>query len=91
MKKKSKAVSKKASKKKLNSKPRKATSKLPSKAKSRIKTRNKMMKAADHIRKTTKKMVDDVFLKLVGRRVLERAEEVSRSLSQEKSGKKKRS
>lgn len=43
-----------------------------------------VLKAAKHLRKTTKKMVDDVFLKLVGMRVLERAQQVSASLKEEK-------
>ncbi len=47
------------------------------------KSANKMLTAARKIQKTTKKMVDDVILKLIGRRVLERAEAVSRSLMQE--------
>ncbi len=52
---------------------------------------SKVMKAAKQIRKTTKKMVDDVILKLLGMRVLERAQEVSRSLLNEKKGKKQKS
>ena len=44
----------------------------------------RVLKAANHLRKTTKKMVDDVFLKLVGMRVLERAQQVSASLKEEK-------
>lgn len=43
-----------------------------------------VLKAAHQFRKTTKKMVDDVFLKLVGMRVLERAQQMSASLKQEK-------
>jgi|GEM_PF-3097008 len=43
-----------------------------------------VLKAANQFRKTTKKMVDDVFLKLVGMRVLERAQQMSASLKQEK-------
>lgn len=43
-----------------------------------------VLKAAKHLRKTTKKMVDDVFLKLVGMRVLERAQQMSASLKEEK-------
>lgn len=47
----------------------------------------RVLRAAQKIRKTTKKMVDDVFLKLVGMRVLERAQEISASLKEEKSAK----
>ncbi|MGZ5280408.1 MAG: hypothetical protein ACXWC9_10720 [Pseudobdellovibrionaceae bacterium] len=50
----------------------------------------KILSAAAHIRKTTKKIVDDVFLKVVGLRVLERAQEITRSLPKEKTGKKGR-
>jgi len=50
----------------------------------------KILSAAAHIQKTTKKMVDDVFLKVVGLRVLERAQEITRSLHKEKTGKKGR-
>ena len=48
-----------------------------------------MMKTAKKIRKTTKKMVDDVFLKLVGMRVLERAKAMTESLKKEKKPAKK--
>jgi len=48
------------------------------------KTSRKVMSAARQLTKTTKKMVDDVFLKLVGMRVLERAQAMTQSLHQEK-------
>ena len=62
----------------------------PAPAKS-VRKPSKVMKAAKQIRKTTKKMVDDVILKLVGMRVLERAQEVSRGLLQDKRSKAKTS
>lgn len=42
-----------------------------------------MIKTAKKIQKTTKKMVDDVFLKLVGMRVLERAKAMTEVLKKE--------
>ena len=45
----------------------------------------KVKSAAVQIRKTTKKMIDDVFLKLVGSRVLERAQEMTKDIKKEKS------
>ncbi len=50
-----------------------------------------MIKAAKKIQKTTKKMVDDVLLKIVGMRVLERAKTMTESLKREKKSSKKTS
>ncbi len=50
----------------------------------------KILSAASHIQKATKKMVDDVFLKVVGLRVLERAQEMTKSLHKEKSASKRK-
>lgn len=74
----------------MNLKKKKPASKkaAPSKAKasSKKKTRvRRVLKAANNLRKTTKKMVDDVFLKLVGMRVLERAQAMSATIKAEKS------
>ncbi len=43
-----------------------------------------MIKTARKIQRTTKKMVDDVLLKIVGMRVLERAKAMTESLKKEK-------
>lgn len=48
-----------------------------------------MIKTAKKIQKTTKKLVDDVFLKLVGLRVLERAKVMTEALKKEKKTTKK--
>lgn len=48
-----------------------------------------MIKTAKKIQKTTKKMVDDVLLKIVGMRVLERAKTMTEALKKEKKSSKK--
>lgn len=53
------------------------------------KTTAKVRSAAVHIGKTTKKMVDDVFLKVLGMKVLARAQEITQSLQKEKRSRKK--
>jgi hypothetical protein len=53
------------------------------------KTSAKVRSAAAHIGKTTKKMVDDVFLKVLGMKVLARAQEITQSLQKEKRSRKK--
>jgi len=68
---------------------KKKTSKKASKAKPKPNTLKKrasqrVLSAAAQIRRTTKKIIDDVFLKVVGARVLERAEEVTQNLKKEK-------
>ncbi len=50
----------------------------------------KILSAASHVKNTTKKIVDDVFLKVLGLRVLERAQAMTQTLHKEKSGKKGR-
>jgi hypothetical protein len=50
----------------------------------------KILSAATHVKNTTKKIVDDVFLKVLGLRVLERAQEVTQNLHQEKKRRKGR-
>lgn len=77
---------------------KKAKADVSSKSKSRSdlntpkvkKASKKILSAAAHLKNTTKKMVDDVFLKVLGSRVLERAQEMTQSLHKEKSGKKGR-
>ncbi len=51
--------------------------------------KNRLKKMATKISQTTKKMVDEVMLKLIGTRVLERAQNVSASLRKEKTRSKK--
>lgn len=48
------------------------------------KAAQKVKSAAAHISKTTKKIVDDVFLKIVGMKVLERAQAVTKDIKKEK-------
>jgi hypothetical protein len=77
-------------------KKKKTTKKTSLKAKLKAPaSRRGVLKAAKHLRKTTKKMVDDVFLRFVGMRVLERAQQMSATLKAEKAqaelAKKKRS
>lgn len=81
MKKASKKAVKKAATKKAATTSAKKVSKKAAK-------KTSLKKVAKQITRTTKKMVDDVFLKLIGRRVLERAEAVSATLKKEKTGKK---
>ncbi len=50
----------------------------------------KIMSAASQLKKTTKKLVDDVFLKVVGLRVLERAKQMTESLHKEDSAAKQK-
>ncbi len=45
---------------------------------------NQMIQAAARFKNTTKKVVDDVILKLVGMKVLARAEEMTQILRKEK-------
>jgi hypothetical protein len=73
-------MKKTAKKKKI---AKKVSAKKPKAKKSRVGAGG-VLKAANQFRKTTKKMVDDVFLKLVGMRVLERAQQMSASLKEEK-------
>jgi hypothetical protein len=53
------------------------------KSKVRKKTSQKVLSAASHLRTTTKKLVDDVFLKVVGMKVLARAQEMTKTLRKE--------
>lgn len=46
-------------------------------------TSQKVLSAASHLKTKTKKLVDDVFLKLVGLKVLERAEEMTQEIRKE--------
>jgi hypothetical protein len=48
----------------------------------------KILSAANYVKTATKKLIDDVFLKVVGNRALERAEEMTQSLRKEKVSKK---
>lgn len=53
------------------------------------KKKSRLKKMATKISQTTKKMVDEVMLKLIGTRVLERAQNVSASLKKDKARGKK--
>lgn len=73
--------------KKVKAKSKKATSKKPLKSvpsKKQQPTKDRFKKMASKIGKSTKKMVDEVLLKLIGNRVLERAQVVSADLKKEK-------
>jgi hypothetical protein len=50
----------------------------------------KILSAAGYVKTATKKLIDDVFLKVVGSRALERAQEMTQSLRKEKVSKKGR-
>ncbi|MEZ0391365.1 MAG: hypothetical protein ACAH59_04065 [Pseudobdellovibrionaceae bacterium] len=50
----------------------------------------RVLSAAAQLRRTTKKLVDDVFLKLVGSKVLARSEEIQKTMKKERKSKKKK-
>lgn len=75
---------KKKSSKKADSSKTPSKSKSKSKDKSKKKTSKKILSAAAQFKRTSKKIIDDMFLKLVGSKVLARAQEVASTIKKEK-------
>ena len=54
-----------------------------------VKTKAKVLQVAKSMKETTRRLVDDMFLKVVGLKVLERAQEMTESLRQQRQSTKK--